>query len=151
MVWCWRGYLSAARCRLAYGPADATATHSLASVKSRLVLPFWYRPTRVVLDKGPLNGCVCACACVCVRVCVCSILAKKQSSNFRKNEITHLKFKILPMAHQMPCYNKCSYSCACALHTLSVIAAVHETRCYCSCSAYPLYTATNAVINRTET
>jgi len=24
-----------------------------------LVLPFWYRPTRVVLEKGPLNGCVC--------------------------------------------------------------------------------------------
>jgi len=24
---CWRGYLSGARCRLAYGPADATATH----------------------------------------------------------------------------------------------------------------------------
>ena len=23
----WRGYLSVARCRLAYGPADATATH----------------------------------------------------------------------------------------------------------------------------
>ena len=32
---------------------------SLASVKSRLVLPFWYRLTRVVLDNGPLNGCVC--------------------------------------------------------------------------------------------
>ena len=32
---------------------------SLASVKSRLVLPFWYRLTRVVADKGPLNGCVC--------------------------------------------------------------------------------------------
>jgi len=32
---------------------------SLASVKSRLVLPFWYRPTRIVLEKGPLNGCVC--------------------------------------------------------------------------------------------
>ena len=32
---------------------------SLAPVKSRLVLPFWYRLTRVVLDKGPLNGCVC--------------------------------------------------------------------------------------------
>ena len=29
-----------------------------ASVKSRLVLPCWYRLTRVVLDKGPLNGCV---------------------------------------------------------------------------------------------
>ena len=34
---------------------------SLASVKSRLVLPFWYRLTRAVLDKGPLNGCVCVC------------------------------------------------------------------------------------------
>ena len=32
---------------------------SLASVKSRLVLPFWYRLTRVVLEKGPLNGGVC--------------------------------------------------------------------------------------------
>jgi len=31
---------------------------SLASVKSRLVLHFWYRPTLVVLEKGPLNGCV---------------------------------------------------------------------------------------------
>jgi len=27
-----------------------------------LVLPFWYRPSRVVLEKGPLNGCVCVCA-----------------------------------------------------------------------------------------
>ena len=25
----WHGYLSGARCRLAYGPADATATHCL--------------------------------------------------------------------------------------------------------------------------
>ena len=32
---------------------------SVASVKSRLVLPSWYRPTQVVLEKGPLNGCVC--------------------------------------------------------------------------------------------
>jgi len=32
---------------------------SLASVKSRLVLPFWYRLTWVVPDKWPLNGCVC--------------------------------------------------------------------------------------------
>ena len=31
---------------------------SLASVKSRLVLPFWYRLTWVVPNKGPLNGCV---------------------------------------------------------------------------------------------
>ena len=31
----------------------------LASVKSRSVLPFWYLLTWVVLEKGPLNGCVC--------------------------------------------------------------------------------------------
>jgi len=31
------------------------------SVKSRLVLPFCYRLTRVVPEKGPLNGCVCVC------------------------------------------------------------------------------------------
>ena len=60
MVGCWHGYLSIARCRLAYGPADAAAT-SLASVKSRLVLPFWYRLTWVVPEKGPLNVCVCVC------------------------------------------------------------------------------------------
>ena len=29
LVGCWHGYLSAARCRLAYGPADVTATHYL--------------------------------------------------------------------------------------------------------------------------
>ena len=37
---------------------------SLASVKSRLVLPFWCWLTRVVLEKGPLNGCVCVCVVV---------------------------------------------------------------------------------------
>jgi len=30
---------------------------SLASIKSRLVLPFWYRLTQVVQEKRPLNGC----------------------------------------------------------------------------------------------
>ena len=36
---------------------------SLASVKSRSVLPFWYRLTRVVPDKGPLDECCCCCCC----------------------------------------------------------------------------------------
>ena len=58
VVGCWHGCLSGARCRLAYGSADATATHCLyAPVKSRLVLPFWHRLTQVVLEKRPLNGC----------------------------------------------------------------------------------------------
>jgi len=29
VVDCWHDYLSEARCRLAYGPADTTATHCL--------------------------------------------------------------------------------------------------------------------------
>ena len=32
---------------------------SLASLKSRLVLPCWYRLTRVVPVKGPIKRCVC--------------------------------------------------------------------------------------------
>ena len=34
---------------------------SLASLKSTLVLPFWYQLTWIVPEKGPLNGCVCVC------------------------------------------------------------------------------------------
>jgi len=30
-----------------------------SEVQSRLLLPFWYRLTRVVPEKGPLNECVC--------------------------------------------------------------------------------------------
>jgi len=44
-------------------PLPLTAM-SLASVKSRSVLPFWYRLTRVVPEKGPSNGCVCVCVFV---------------------------------------------------------------------------------------
>jgi len=47
-----------AKCkRFAYGPADASVTPSdLASLKSRMVLPFWCWLTQVVLEKRPLNG-----------------------------------------------------------------------------------------------
>jgi len=48
--------------RIAYGPADATAIPKtpspLASSKSRLVLPFCYWFSQVVLEKRPLNGVV---------------------------------------------------------------------------------------------
>ena len=33
VVGCWCGYLSGARCGLAYGPADATATHCLSKIQ----------------------------------------------------------------------------------------------------------------------
>ena len=57
VVGCWCGYRSGVRCRL--GGWCHCYSLSLASVKSRLVLPFWYRLTWAVLDKGPLNRCVC--------------------------------------------------------------------------------------------
>ena len=41
---------------------------------------FWYRPTRVVADKRPLNGCVCVCVCVCV--CLIVSLTKQVSVRF---------------------------------------------------------------------
>jgi len=52
--------MSVARCKwFVYGPADATATpSSLASLKSKMVYPFWWRLTQVVLEKRPLNRCL---------------------------------------------------------------------------------------------
>ena len=45
-------------------------SQSLASAKYRLVLPFWYRLTWVVPEKGPLNGCVCVeRVCAVYKVC----------------------------------------------------------------------------------
>ena len=41
---------------------------SLASVKSRLVLPSWYRLTRVVPEKGLLCVCVCVVSVVCMQL-----------------------------------------------------------------------------------
>jgi len=43
----WHGYLSGARCRFAYGPADPNASKS----RLVLVLPFWCWFTWVVPDK----------------------------------------------------------------------------------------------------
>ena len=40
----------------------------------RLFLPYWYRLTRVVEDKGPLNGCVCVCAVLIAVNCVARTL-----------------------------------------------------------------------------
>jgi len=66
----WRGYLSRARCRIVH-MASLCHCHSLslASIKSRLVLPFWYRLTRVVPEKRAVKR-VCVCVCVCVSMVV---------------------------------------------------------------------------------
>jgi len=56
---CWCGFLSGVQCKwFAYGQADAMANpSSLASLKSRMVLPSWYLLIQVVLENRPLNGC----------------------------------------------------------------------------------------------
>jgi len=50
-----------------------------------LVLPFWYQLTRVVPDKGPLNGCVCVCVSVTI---TCSTALDSQSRNLA-NPLSH--------------------------------------------------------------
>jgi len=68
-VRCWHGYLCGARCRLAYGPT--------VSCSSKIQIGFTflvYRPTRVVPEKGPLNGCVwfdCGYECFSVFLFMC--------------------------------------------------------------------------------
>ena len=62
----------------------------LASVKSRLVLPFWYRLTQVVPEKGPLNGCVCVC------YITYSHITSRQGSDTPLSSITTLPHSPLP-------------------------------------------------------
>ena len=67
MVGCWHGYLSGASCRLAYSPADATAS---CFSKIQMVLPFWYQLTQVVPVKGPLNRCMYVCMLLGIEVSI---------------------------------------------------------------------------------
>jgi len=46
VVGCWRGYLSGARCILAYGPADATATHCLTVASAGPYVSLHLAPSR---------------------------------------------------------------------------------------------------------
>ena len=64
VVRCWCGYLWS-EVQTCLSPSWCHChLLSLAPVKSRLDLPYWYRLTRVDPDKGPLNGCVCVCVYV---------------------------------------------------------------------------------------
>ena len=60
MRW-WHGYLSEVRCiylhMVQLMPLLPHHLSSLASLRSRMVLPFWCRLTQNVLEKRPLNGC----------------------------------------------------------------------------------------------
>jgi len=62
VVGCWHGYLSGARCRLAYGPADATATHS--SCFSKIQIGFTFL-VPAALDSPRQRAVKWICVCVC--------------------------------------------------------------------------------------
>ena len=66
--------MSGSRCRFAYGSDDATATHYLLlQCKSRLVLSFWCRIIRILLNRIQQGRKMVVCACVreCMHACVC--------------------------------------------------------------------------------
>ena len=52
--------------------------------KSRLVLPFWYRLTRIVPDKEPLNVCVCVLRLTKLRFYV-ALTQRHKASSVEKN------------------------------------------------------------------
>ena len=74
VVGCWHGYLSGARCRLAYGPADATATHVSCFSKIRTGFTF-----PVLAHPGSPGQRAVKRVCVCVHNC-------QQKPNLRKRK-----------------------------------------------------------------
>jgi len=72
VVGCWHGYLSGVRCRVAYGPADATATLRLVSYFSKIQTGFTFlvpahhgSPEKRAVKRAGV--------CVCVVLCLCGI------------------------------------------------------------------------------
>jgi len=68
----WHGYLSGARCRLAYGPANATAIDCLLLLKKIQIGFTFLVPAHPCSPGKKAVKRVCACVCVCVCVCVLS-------------------------------------------------------------------------------
>ena len=65
----WHSYLSGARCRLAYGPADSTATHCLFSSKIQIGFTFMVPAHPGSPGQRAVKR---VCVCVCLSVCVFS-------------------------------------------------------------------------------
>jgi len=72
---------------------------SLASVKSTLLLPFWYRLTQVVLEKGPLKVRMYVCKYVCtyVRMYVMAMHHTKAKVKYSKVKVkfSHTRYRAL--------------------------------------------------------
>jgi len=100
---------------------------SLASVKSRLGLPFWYWLTRVVLEKGPFNRCVCVCACVHVCVCVLFVCLLYRPQNLLSSCPDHW-FSELNNVHVYSLHELLQVNGCCCFHVLCVHSFA-EIRC----------------------
>jgi len=117
---------------------------SLTSVKSRLVLPFWYRlplPLTVAYfskiqigftflvpayagspRQRLLNGCVCVCACVCVVQC---LLAFSALTQLVRHQEEHWACKKLS-DDVLLWLNGCSSSSCAVLNTVSVCSCLRQ-------------------------
>jgi len=96
---------------------------SLASVKSRSVLPFWYWLTWVVPEKGPLNRCVCVCV-MSVSSSICNTMCMRQPVAW-----VHLRQLILASCYVQPDVGWCGVrrSCKWRLCTSSQSAATSSS------------------------
>ena len=93
---------------------------SLASVKSRLVLPFWYRLTRVVPEKGPLNGCVYVCVYLYFLVLFCLTVSVKWLAVKAASEMTYIVSR--GVLNSTPTNSSPSHHLLFAAHAHTVIA-----------------------------
>jgi len=69
VVGCWHGYLSEAWCRLAYGPADTTATRCLLSCFSKIQIGFTFLVPAHPGSPGQ-RAIKWVCVCMCVLFCI---------------------------------------------------------------------------------
>ena len=81
VVECWLGYVWSKVQTCIWPSWCHCHSLSLASAKSRLVLPFWYRLTRVVLDKGLLNRCVCVCVLLSIAFSALMLFVGRQEGH----------------------------------------------------------------------
>jgi len=102
---------------------------SLASVKSRLVLPFWYRPTVVVLEKGPLNGCV--------------LLTYKNTHHYTGNfpagfASNQTSFSCFGLAQERECGTACCYNSGLSSRSSQILQAVQTCKKQICHSIWPI-------------
>jgi len=88
VVRCWRGYLSGARCRLAYGPADATATHCKIQIGFTFLVPAHLGSLG---QRAVKRVCVCVCGVHEGLVIVCYITGTPLESEQKKEMIRYLR------------------------------------------------------------